>query len=124
MPRKGITATPGEYGAVAKWDGKLETLERLAAEYRGGPISIRKWLYSIFGKEDKKVWTAPPEMTNGNMKYGNVVRIAADWDMEGVTTPAEFVQALRYDVVGTREHSRMSQYLYSLGRSSPEELTW
>ena len=68
-----------------------------------------------------------PKAVNTNLKpdkipAGYLADLAYEWDMYGTSTPAEFMQALAFEVAGTPEKENTASNLVRLGRKLEEPM--
>lgn len=115
--------TVPELSIGAEWDESLNTLNLQAQKYVGPDTMILPWLKEVFGPDPKGRTTASlrtaVRLIDGEIKYHDVLALAREWDESGPSQPNEFVDAIRFEVDGTRQAVAVNSIMVNLttGRS-------
>lgn len=108
----------------AQWDGSLKTLEEQVRRYSGPDTKIKPWLLEKFGPDPKGQTTrslrTATRLVDGQIAYHDVLVLAHEWDESGESQPHEFLEALRFEIEGTRQTRAVNAIMVGLTTGRPE----
>ena len=111
-----------------EWTRQTTTFDYLKSKTKGFPtkMSMVAWLKLIGVVPLTAEWRRGNRLPNTNLNpdflpAGYLAEFAYDWDKDGRTTPAEFLDALAFEVQGTKQKAVVNEVLAEL---SVEGLAW
>ena len=111
--------------SITEWDGTLHTLSDRANLYLGPDTWMQKWLIDTFGLDEEnsqtsKMYRQTVQFKDGQMKLHDVLALAHEWDAIGPAQPREFVDAVSFEVEGTRRNKALLDIMRTIatGRTS------
>lgn len=109
-----IPSGKGTVGQLAEW-----------AQVYPEPMRAGLFVRLAFERPYPPKLRAPSEeskggLHDGGLRFWSVLSLANEWDEEGLTTPAEFVEALSCEVEGHPRGDAVSSVLRDVGRESEQ----
>lgn len=108
-----------------EWQKQTTTFDHLKKKSKGFPaaMSMLTWLRLIGVIPLTVEWRRGNRLPNTNLnpdaiQAGYLAELAVDWDKDGRTTPADFLEALSFEISGTRNKQELNKVLSELAEGS------
>lgn len=112
----------------SEWQKQTVTFDFLKKSAKGFPLKLPMltWLRIIGVVPMMLEWRRSNRLPNTNLDpdkipAGYLAEVAYEWDQDGRTTPAEFIEALAFEVNGTASKNQVASVLRELGA---EGIAW